>query len=217
MGYLGYKPADKPLTSADITDSIITSAKIVDATIALADLSATGTKNSTTFLRGDNTFATVVSGILQVKHLTYTSTQTVSNNETYTEITGFNLSITPTSSSSKILVNMVVHGGSNNWSTGRLYRGGTAISGAKPADVSTRFGSTTAGMYRDNENQARPLIINYLDDPATTSSTTYSLAVSNHATGNTFYFNRSVSDLDYPNAGRYISTITLMEISSGIL
>ena len=57
MGYLGYKPADKPLTSADITDSIITSAKIVDGTIALADLSATGTKDSTTFLRGDNTFA----------------------------------------------------------------------------------------------------------------------------------------------------------------
>jgi hypothetical protein len=62
MGYLGYKPADKPLTAADITDSIITSAKITDATIALADLSATGTKDSTTFLRGDNTFATPAAG-----------------------------------------------------------------------------------------------------------------------------------------------------------
>ena len=38
MGYLGYKPADKPLTSADITDSIITSAKITDGTIANADI-----------------------------------------------------------------------------------------------------------------------------------------------------------------------------------
>jgi len=28
MGYLGYKPADKPLTSADITDGIITSSKL---------------------------------------------------------------------------------------------------------------------------------------------------------------------------------------------
>ena len=58
MGYVGYEPARKPLTSADITDSVVTSAKIVDGTIALADLSATGTKDSTTFLRGDNTFAT---------------------------------------------------------------------------------------------------------------------------------------------------------------
>ena len=62
MGYLGYKPADKPLTSADITDSVITSAKIVDGTIALADLSATGTKDATTFLRGDNSFATPAAG-----------------------------------------------------------------------------------------------------------------------------------------------------------
>ena len=30
MGYLGYKPADKPLTSADITDGIITSSKLAD-------------------------------------------------------------------------------------------------------------------------------------------------------------------------------------------
>jgi len=40
MGYLGYKPADKPLTSADITDGIITSAKIVDGTIVNADINA---------------------------------------------------------------------------------------------------------------------------------------------------------------------------------
>jgi hypothetical protein len=40
MGYLGYKPADKPLTAADITDSIITSAKIVDATITNSDVAS---------------------------------------------------------------------------------------------------------------------------------------------------------------------------------
>ena len=40
MGYLGYKPADKPLTSADITDSIITSAKITDGTITNTDVAS---------------------------------------------------------------------------------------------------------------------------------------------------------------------------------
>ena len=39
---------------------------IVDGTIALADLSATGTKDSTTFLRGDNTFATVSSDFVKL-------------------------------------------------------------------------------------------------------------------------------------------------------
>jgi hypothetical protein len=72
MGYLGYKPADKPLTAADITDSIITSAKITDATIvngdianstiALAKLSATGTPSASNFLRGDNSWNTPAAG-----------------------------------------------------------------------------------------------------------------------------------------------------------
>ena len=47
MSYIGQAPTNVPLTSADIQDG----------TIALADLSATGTKDATTFLRGDNTFA----------------------------------------------------------------------------------------------------------------------------------------------------------------
>jgi len=47
MAYIGQAPTNVPLTSADIQDG----------TIALADLSATGTKDATTFLRGDNTFA----------------------------------------------------------------------------------------------------------------------------------------------------------------
>lgn len=47
MAFIGAKPTNVPLTSADIQDG----------TVALADLSATGTKDATTFLRGDNTFA----------------------------------------------------------------------------------------------------------------------------------------------------------------
>jgi len=48
MPFIGNKPTAVPLTSADIQDG----------TIGIADLSATGTKDSTTFLRGDNTFNT---------------------------------------------------------------------------------------------------------------------------------------------------------------
>ena len=41
MGYIGTKPSAVPLTSADITDGIITSAKIADGTIVNADINAT--------------------------------------------------------------------------------------------------------------------------------------------------------------------------------
>jgi hypothetical protein len=57
MGYLGYKPADKPLTAADITDSIITSAKIVDATITNSDVASsiiTGQTTETSIAGGDS-------------------------------------------------------------------------------------------------------------------------------------------------------------------
>ena len=45
------------------SDNTVTNAKIVDSTIALGKLSATGTKDATTFLRGDNTFAEAGGGI----------------------------------------------------------------------------------------------------------------------------------------------------------
>jgi hypothetical protein len=40
MPFIGNKPSAIPLTSADIADSIITSAKIVDGTIVNADINA---------------------------------------------------------------------------------------------------------------------------------------------------------------------------------
>jgi hypothetical protein len=69
MPFIGNKPSAVPLTAADITDSIITSAKIVDGTIANADinssaaialskLSTTGTASSSNYLRGDGAWST---------------------------------------------------------------------------------------------------------------------------------------------------------------
>ena len=44
------------------SDATVTTGKIVDGNVTLAKLSATGTKDSTTFLRGDNAFAVPPSG-----------------------------------------------------------------------------------------------------------------------------------------------------------
>ena len=79
MTYVGSRPANKPVTVNDIEDDAITSAKIATGTIVASDLgansvdsselvdgsvdishlSATGTKSSSTFLAGDNSFKTV--------------------------------------------------------------------------------------------------------------------------------------------------------------
>ena len=69
MAYIGQAPTNVPLTSADIEDG----------TIALADLSATGTKDATTFLRGDNTFATAGGTNTPAFHVDLSSDQSVSD------------------------------------------------------------------------------------------------------------------------------------------
>jgi hypothetical protein len=77
-------PSDNTVTSAKLADSSVTNAKVnasaaidysklnLTGNIGIADLSATGTKDSTTFLRGDNTFATVSSDYVKL------STSTIS-------------------------------------------------------------------------------------------------------------------------------------------
>ena len=54
--------ADDAVTSANIADNAITNALMADDAIGIAELSATGTASSTTYLRGDNTWATVSGG-----------------------------------------------------------------------------------------------------------------------------------------------------------
>jgi hypothetical protein len=53
---------DTSNSTVTLPDGSVTNAKISDSTIELAKLSATGTKDATTFLRGDNTFAEVPAG-----------------------------------------------------------------------------------------------------------------------------------------------------------
>ena len=51
-------PPNGSVGASQLADDAVTTAKILDANVSLAKLSATGTKDSTTFLRGDNTFDT---------------------------------------------------------------------------------------------------------------------------------------------------------------
>ena len=67
------------LSTGDVIDFIIvfgnslSAGTPTDGSVSLAKLSATGTKDATTFLRGDNTFATVVSGLTMADQWRYTT------------------------------------------------------------------------------------------------------------------------------------------------
>src|SRR5210317_2177237 len=106
---------DTSNSTVTLPDGTVTNAKVnasaaidysklnLTGNIALADLSATGTKDATTFLRGDNTFAEAGGGlVLQVIHGSTTTSVTSSSS---TEVsTGVTAQITPSSTSNKVLV-----------------------------------------------------------------------------------------------------------------
>ena len=171
MAYIGKVPTAVPLTSADIADSIITSAKIVDGTIALADLSATGTQDATTFLRGDNTFAAAGGGkILQV--VTGTKTTGFASTSSSFVATGLSVSITPSATSSKIFIQASTYADSNAGGTESyftIYRDATDLGNG----LSGLLGIYTVDRLRSNASMS------ILDSPNTTSAITYEVYMRN--------------------------------------
>jgi hypothetical protein len=87
-----------------LTTGTLPIARIADGDIALAKLSATGTKDATTFLRGDNTFAEAGGGKLLQSVLTTASTEQTIATSTFTDLTGLSVNITPVSQTSKFLI-----------------------------------------------------------------------------------------------------------------
>jgi hypothetical protein len=132
-----------------------------------------------------------------------------------TAVTGLTASITPSSSSSKILILGQVSGSTTatTWFT-HLFRDATEISkgtieGSRNAAVSGGIGAgETSADSVDN------VFFTFLDSPATTSSLTYSIEVSHSSSlTQTVYVNRSQNDFNGLQTRRTVSTITLMEVA----
>jgi hypothetical protein len=139
---------------------------------------------------------------------TFTSTST-----TPVDITGLSVSITPSSTSSKVLVFCQISGDGLNASNGsmfRLLRGSTDI--LTPTSPGNRS-SGALSLFSTNTSTVDNGTIVYLDSPATTSATTYKIQGFSTSAG-TFYINRSSTDTDNSSFMRTVSTITVMEVSA---
>jgi len=112
--------------------------------------------------------------VLQVQSTTVTSQPTTSTGS-MTDISGMSVTITPKSTSSKILVTGVFNVGMDStddmWFN--LVRGSTVLGGTGMSNNVTWY---QRGNAFSNQNlHIMPFPINYLDSPATTSATTYKL------------------------------------------
>jgi hypothetical protein len=154
------------------------------------------------------------SGILQVVSTAKVDTFTTSST-TFTTVTGLTATITPTSTSSKILImSQISHSLANGISYGhfKVIGGNTAsyVGNASGNNVQAVFGGL--GGSDDSVNLASGSII-YLDSPATTSSVTYEIQCRIGVSGSVFINRPSNIIDDNANRTRGASSITLMEVA----
>lgn len=127
------------------------------------------------------------------------------------DITGYSVSITPSSTSSKILVTAVVNGSNADMSSFRLVRNSTYIAQSTTATGSKQNGTIGSLAPARDGNKTYNASITYLDSPSTTSATTYKLQTFCH--NGAHYINRTNNDPDTNYNVRMVSTITVMEVA----
>ena len=156
-------------------------------------------------------------GIIQVKQTLKTDSFHTTS-QSYTDITGMTISITPKFNTSKILLqcNIQFGGALNLYAPVRLLRDSTHI-----GQSTVYSGSQTNATFSLNLTDVSGTASQYkifstvyqiLDSPATTSTLTYKLQVSSWA-GRNFYINRSEQDSGAAWTHGASSSMTAMEVS----
>ena len=135
-----------------------------------------------------------------------TNTSFSTSSGTYVDVTGLSATITPSSTSSTILVMFTANVSANSSNmilSCQLDRNGTAIPGG-----GTYVSLTNSSFTLANVNQINAMSINYLDSPASTSALTYKIQAFINA-GTVYFFQRS----DTSAVSSY-GSIVLMEITA---
>ena len=154
-------------------------------------------------------------GIIQVKSVTKTD-EFSTTSTSLVDVTGLSVTITPTRSDSKILIMATVNVGTDNdnFMYGQLLRGSTHIFrgdavGSRPRRSFMYYNGT--GSSNEGMNSTRTFT--HMDEPATTSATTYKIQIQ-CATAGEAHVNRSERDTNTANYdARVASSITVMEVS----
>ena len=145
-------------------------------------------------------------------------TSSSSGNDRF-DITGLSVSITPTSTSNKILIvyNVNVSGPNGGYRAFlQLMRGSTDIYRGDDSNSRTRCSNF---IYTRNDAVGHvPSYQNtgtFLDSPSTTSATTYKIQINTHNSGgNVYYVNSAGSNPSSSSGQNPISQITVMEVAA---
>ena len=149
--------------------------------------------------------------VLQVVQDTKTDTFATTSTS-FVDVTGLSVAITPSSTSSKILVLVQVNNNASQTYTKffDLVRGSTSI--FKGDDASDNKRECTIWGRDESDIGGQVWNITYLDSPSSTSELTYKLQASVQS-GGTLVVNKSQNDGNQTYLGRGTSSITVMEIA----
>ena len=156
--------------------------------------------------------------ILQVVQTVKTDTFSA-NHQSLVDVTGLSVSITPSSSSNKVLVTYDLNISAANGSyhvhvflvkgSTKIYLGDAEGSRTRSSNYIMTTNDSTGHM------QYYPLHGEFLDSPATTSATTYKIQVfGQNSSGNTIFVNRTNYDADNAGVNRTVSQITAKEVAA---
>jgi hypothetical protein len=204
------------LVTGDVIDFIIVLGNTLDVgvpsdnTVSLAKLTATGTKDATTFLRGDNTFAEAGGGgkVLQVVSATDSTVRSTTSTSYVTASNTLSVAITPSSTSSKILLMLDTPVFSNAGGSEKTYV--TIFKDGSDLNSANSYGLGALGVYTPANTGGYiygTVGISHINSPSTTSSVTYDVRFRVEASSFTGYINQS-------GDGAGISTLTAIEIGA---
>ena len=155
-------------------------------------------------------------GIIQIKQTFKTDTTSSTSQDQWDDISGLSVSITPTSTSSKILVEANLEA---CWSAGgycafRLERGGSAIA---VGDANGNRTQCFHGTYETGLSSywLQNIKVEFLDSPSSTSALTYNVAWFNPTSEASIrYLNRTEDDANGDFRFRAVSSISVKEVSA---
>jgi hypothetical protein len=154
-------------------------------------------------------FGVTLQVVQTVKNDTFTTAST-----TFVDVTDLSVSITPSSSSSKILVmaQVVTSMATAGWNGHiRLMRDSTAINVGAAAGSRKQASGT---LYIANTQDVRVIHLSFLDNPSTDSEVVYKIQAVAQNASHIFCLNRSGLDTDSADLARYASTIAAIEVAA---
>jgi len=204
MAYIGQAPANKPVSSSDLEDGLITNSKLAQDIISAETELATSPADTDEFLISDagtlkRIDASLVGGGGKVLQVVFgsTTTEKVVSSATFVD-TGLSATITPSATTSKILV--IAEVSSVGKATANTYVELKLLRDSTDLIVFTKEAGADGGT---STNKVGNSGCTYLDSPSSTSAITYKTQMNSGSAAN------------YGQTGGSggVSTMTLMEIA----